>query len=148
MLAKFTTLYIMLLFLISCENTPPGPSLPVADVVNEDGIEKCSFQMQGIQNLVGGKHKLVTGYRRCENVSSATKELVVFGEGESINNSKECNLFATTDTTLTWSTKLSPLLIEVIFHNRLPADSTLIMKANTVYDSIEVIYSINNTIEG
>lgn len=129
-------------FLYSCTTEPDGPTASTTEPVVKEIIPNCSFQIQGIHSLIGSNYKIVGGTRYCEDDGKATKELILFAEGEPINNHKECNLFATTDTSTLWVIEQSALKIEVQFTNHIPTDSTMLMKQETVYDSIKVFYSL------
>lgn len=139
MLARLLLFCVSIIAIGSCINNTSEEQ-----VENTDNEPKCSFQIQSIQNLVDSHYKLVGGRRTCDDNGQVTKEIVVFAEGEPINNHKECNLFATSDTTAVWNIELSPLKIEILFNDHIPADSLTLMKVTTLYDSIEVIYSISN----
>lgn len=144
MLAKFTPIIICALAINSCGT--PSPKTKAENDANllEENLPKCNFQINGIQSLIGSHHKLVGGIRVCDDGGQVSKELVLFAEGEPINNLKECNLFATKDTTVYWEIELSPSVINVLFTDHFPADSNILTKFDLVFDSIEVRYRLAN----
>ncbi len=136
----------MLLLWAACADPEPETvgEVDKPTIIAEDPIPipDCSFQIQSINNLMGGKHKVVQGKRTCKQGGLVTWEIILFAPGEAIDNHKKCNVFATTDSTSIWELRMPTAnRIDVIFYKRLPADSTILLKLETVYDSIEVNYT-------
>lgn len=99
----------------------------------------CNIQLQTVQNLPESKFKVVGGRRTCENGQPTTRELLLFAPGEPINNHKQCNVFATTDTLAAWQLQLGHNRIDVVFETQ-PQEGTVLLQQETVFDSIEVVY--------
>ncbi len=144
MQVKILLFTLLLSLWCACGNDNTEPSTTAETTDTPETESPCSFKMQGMQTLPNSHYKLVNGLRYCIGDAQITKELVLFAQGEPINNNKECNVFATTDTSIRWELKLSQAKIEVLFEGRKPIDSTLLMQNSTVYDSIEIVYSIKN----
>jgi hypothetical protein len=133
---------LMLCFSWSCTNENTDTSATTETTIGINDEPGCSFQMQGINSLPDSHVKLVRGIRNCNSPDQVTKELLLFAEGEPINNQKQCNIFATTDTALSWEVALTPNEIEIQFLHRLPVKNSILMEATLINDSIFVKYSV------
>lgn len=141
--------YVLLMALciamaFGCDNHKPDDTATAETDTTENMEPGCSFQMQAVQGLPQSNHKVVSGLRQCFGPSVTSKEIILFAHGEPIDNQKQCNLFATTDTSITWELKLAQNKIDVYFNGKQPEASTILMQANTVADSIAVTYQMIN----
>jgi hypothetical protein len=138
----FLFLGFMLCFSWSCTNQNTDTSATTETTIGINDEARCSFQIQGINGLPDSRIKVVRGMRHCNNPNQISKELLLFAEGEPINNQKQCNIFATTDTALSWEVALAPNEIEIQFLHRLPIKNSILMEASLINDSIFVKYSV------
>jgi len=132
-------LVIPLLIVLSWWACAGSEETPVAET--DRPVPTCNFQMQTVQNLPETKFKVVGGRRTCENGQPTTMEILLFAPGEPIDNHKQCNVFATTDTHAVWQLLLGHNRIDVVFETQ-PQEGTVTLQQETVYDSIEVVYGM------
>ncbi|CAN5283604.1 hypothetical protein BH09BAC1_BH09BAC1_14700 [soil metagenome] len=131
---------LLLVFFAGCaDNEAPDMQEPEQELL-EEAMPACNFQMQSLETLPMSKFKVVTGFRSCDSSGIYTREILLYAPGEPIDNRKECNVFATTDTATVWDLRLSPNHIEVVFYKSSPAEGTILIKHTTVYDSVTVVY--------
>ncbi len=131
--------FVLPLYLfLACQNNG-GTNTPAG--ADQGPYATCTFQMMQMQTVQSTPYKAVTAQRYCESTGVASKELVLFAKGEPIDNSKECNVFATTDTAIGIQIQVGPNRVEVLF-DRQPDSTTVLMQRQTVYDSIQIVYSV------
>lgn len=139
---KWIAISLVFVSFWACQNNEQNDTTNSGLSAEEAKYATCVFEINQLQKVPNTPYKAITAHRWCESTGIATREVVLFDKGEPMDNKKECNVFATTDTTAQFNVQVGPNRIDIIFATQAPDSASIILQKETVYDSIEVVYSV------